>query len=64
MTMEGFFILVIEPLLWSLVVFFSLLTIIDTFNNTALKAKKYAIITSILVFLLVASDDIMRSVNW
>lgn len=64
MTMEGFFILVIEPLLWSLVVFFSLLTIIDTFNNTAPKARKYAIITSILVFLLVASDDLMRSVIW
>ena len=61
MTMEGFFILVIEPLLWSLVVFFVLQTIIVTFNNTAPKAKKYAVITSVLVFLLVASDDIMRS---
>lgn len=61
MTMEGFFILVIEPLLWSLVVFFVLQTIIVTFNNTSPKAKKYALITSVLVFLLVASDDIMRS---
>lgn len=60
MIVEGFYILVIEPLLWSLVVFFSLRTIIDIFNSTAPKAKKYAIITSILVFLLVASDDIMR----
>ena len=60
MTMEGFYIIFIEPLLWSLVVFFSLRTIIDIFNSTAPKAKKYAIIISILVFLLIALDDILR----
>lgn len=64
MTMEGFFILVIEPLLWSLIVFFCLRSIIDIFNNTATKAKKYATITSILVFLLLALEYIMKSVIW
>lgn len=60
MAIEGLFGLIIEPLLWSLVVFFSLQTIIVTFNNADTKAKKYAIVTSVLVFLLVISDDIMR----
>jgi len=60
---EGLFGLIIEPLLWSLVVFFSLQTIIVTFNNADTKAKKYAIVTSVLVFLLVISDDIMRMID-
>ncbi|UPW81450.1 hypothetical protein [Lysinibacillus sp. Ag94] len=60
MAIEGLFGLIIEPLLWSSVVFFSLQTIIVTFNNADPKAKKYAIVTSVLVFLLVISDDIMR----
>lgn len=63
MAIEGLFGLIIEPLLWSLVVFFSLQTIIVTFNNADTKAKKYAIVTSVLVFLLVISDDIMRMID-
>ncbi|MGG0658684.1 hypothetical protein [Rummeliibacillus pycnus] len=63
MPIEGLFGLIIEPLLWSLVVFFSLQTIIVTFNNADTKAKKYAIVTSVLVFLLVISDDIMRMID-
>lgn len=63
MAIEGLFGLIIEPLLWSLVVFFSLQTIIVTFNHADTKAKKYAIVTSVLVFLLVISDDIMRMID-
>lgn len=43
--------------------FFSLQTIIVTFNNADTKAKKYAIVTSVLVFLLVIFDDIMRMID-
>ncbi|MGE7946451.1 hypothetical protein [Lysinibacillus sp. NPDC093688] len=63
MAIEGLFGLIIEPVLWSLVVFFALQTIIATFNNVDTKAKKYAIVTSVLVFLLVISDDIMRMID-
>ncbi|MEB2299365.1 hypothetical protein LAV72_06975 [Lysinibacillus xylanilyticus] len=63
MAIEALFGLIIEPVLWSLVVFFSLQTIIVTFNNADTKAKKYAIVTSVLVFLLVISDDIMRMID-
>ncbi|MGE7944781.1 hypothetical protein ACQKNB_22230 [Lysinibacillus xylanilyticus] len=64
MTIEGLFSLFIEPLLWSLVVFFSLQTIIVTFNKADTKAKKYAIVTSVLVFLLVISDDITSMIDF
>lgn len=64
MTIEGLFGLIIEPLLWSLVVFFSFQTIIVTFNKADTKAKKYAIVTSVLVFLLVISDDITSMIDF
>ncbi|MGE7688736.1 hypothetical protein ACQKMI_05960 [Lysinibacillus sp. NPDC097214] len=64
MAIEALFGLIIEPVLWSLVVFWGFQTIIVTFNNVDTKAKKYAIVTSVLVFLLVISDDIMRLSIW
>ncbi|MFJ8513362.1 hypothetical protein [Lysinibacillus xylanilyticus] len=60
MAIEGLFALIIEPALWSLIIFFGFQTIIIIFNKADTKAKKYAIVTSVLVFLLVISDDIMR----
>ncbi|MGE7910564.1 hypothetical protein [Lysinibacillus xylanilyticus] len=60
MAIVGLFALIIEPALWSLIVFFCFQTIIVIFNKVDTKAKKYAIVTSVLVFLLVISDDIMN----
>ncbi len=62
--MEALYILLIEPLLWSLIVFFVLQTMIHTFNHAPVKAKKYAIVTSVLIFLLIISDDIARMPIW
>lgn len=62
--MEALYILLIEPLLWSLIVFFVLQTMIHAFTQAPVKAKKYAIVTSVLIFLLMISDDIARMPIW
>ena len=63
MVIDLLFVIIIEPLLWSLFVFFGLMTIVNAINRVASKTKQYAIIASAFVFLIINSDDIFRIIG-
>lgn len=64
MTIGLFFRLIIEPLLWSLFTFFVFMIIINLVNKVASKTKLYVIVLSVLMFFIIAIDDIMNLTFW
>lgn len=64
MLIEFFFSIIIEPLLWSLFTFFGFMIIVDLVDRVASKTKLYVITLSVLVFFIVAMDDIMSLSFW
>lgn len=64
MTTGLYFVLIIEPLLWALFTFFGFMIIINLVNKVASKTKLYVIILSVLVFFIIAIDDIMNLTFW
>lgn len=64
MLIEFFFSIIIEPLLWSLFTFFGFMIIVDLVDRVASKTKLYVITLSVLVFFIVAMDDIMNLSFW
>lgn len=60
MVINLYYEIIVEPLLWSLFVFFGLMTIVNAIKKDALITKRYAVITSVFVFLITISDDILR----
>ena len=61
---EFFFSIIIEPLLWSLFTFFGFMIIMDLVDRVASKTKLYVITLSVIVFFIVAMDDIMNLSFW
>lgn len=64
MLIEFFFSIIIEPLLWSLFTFFGFMIIMDLVDRVASKTKLYVITLSVIVFFIVAMDDIMNLSFW
>lgn len=64
MLIEFFFSIIIEPLLWSLFTFFGFMIIVDLVDRVASKTKLYVITLSVIVFFIVAMDDIMNLSFW
>lgn len=62
MVIDLLYEIIVEPLLWSLFVFFGLMTIVNAIRKEAITTKRYAVITSVFVFLITISDDILRMV--
>lgn len=55
--------IIIEPMLWSLFTYFSFMIIVHLFDKVTSKIKRYVVISSVLVFFIVAVTDIMNFVS-